>query len=512
MHNFEKAILAACAAVALMGSSSVGQDLRSSSVESDLAYMPGFVESDYPLVPSLEGNQGKSGDFRAFAVSDGYDGFSGTFFYLYHPSGHALQYFAKSSDSLQYGTNGGFRLSVSLDGSLADYGHYSAEVTSWSSDKRFVKIFVKSGFGYSADSAKRVYQLASFEIMAEDGKASVAYALGTKFEVTGYGASKEVKVSDFTVLSVNPYAWAAALPGVNGHSGDYFFTDGAIIKSSEVHTTVYSLMFPVPKSLGTVVGIKMEWTPVYCYYQGDGKGNVTTTRHVDESRGSGVRKYVTFSDSDCLDVASFDDAAWGLHNLNVKLWASFFKSGQDAWVIPAVQKMAVQGAKGYYREGDNDQSHNPFVLDEGSNDAALKFASDYPESDLYCFHFDFRDTETDKSVPWWAFNMFGAIVYTAKTIIAALTGSDPLNATGWDMEDVSVLQLRMMKDGKAYILAVSGDSKYLSGNTPYNPKSSPDWWRVALFVLGIFGGFCVAAWFVDKVSSGKKGRYHGKRR
>lgn len=513
LNDLKKLALVFSAALCLMGSSYGGEDLMTSAVGQDLAAMDGFKESDYPLDLAMEGNKGVLGDFRLLAVSDGYADYTKTFFYLYHPSGKPIRPFTGSGSSIVYSDAGGFRLDVSLTGKEADFSQYQADILSWSSDLRFVKLCVDSGFGYKS-SDDRVYSVSAFEVMASDLKTSVSYAVGTEIKVSGYGSNKTMSAVQFDVLKIDPYAWACGLPGENGNSYDSWFKDGSLVTSNLCHTTVYSIMFPIDKDFGTCVGIKFAWTPVYVKYVSNGDGTYTSQRITGQA-SSGTRLEVDFDDTDNLDILSWDQQAWSFSNFQYHLDDFIFKSGQDSWKVPVVQKMETQGSLGYYK-GSSDQASNPYVLTQVANAAAIEMAKDNPSSDLYCFHFDFRDTITSsEKVAWWEWNSLVRGVATVIELLMGTYGTQKFSSTGWDMEDVSVLQLRMMKDGKTYILAVSGDSKYIQGNTPFTAKSSLDIWKALLLVGGIFAVMCVLAWALDRGSSRsskKRGNGYGRRR
>ena len=494
-------VAAAVASSAVSSSSLVSLD--ASDPLTDLSTAAGFVASDYPKNDAYEHSQAVNGDFRAVCVSDGAGDFKKTYFYLYHPSGIKKGYW----DGSDYSTAGGYKVKVAVSSSYDNYQRYDAALCSISADGLFWKFRIDNDFGYVGTDA-RGYDFSSFEILNGDKSKSNSYALGDRFTLTGSGGSKTLTHETFDVVSLSPVTWAFLIPGDNGHKSDT--TMGFVSTSSALTMSeVFSMMFSLPKTYGDVCGIRLNWTSSYKQATYNSASKTTTVTKIENESSPKLNK-VDFTDRDRISVSGWSESEAASRGLLYRISSFVLNNTSRDWSFPAMEKCSLKSGAIYTAE--DTLAGNPYLVSKAAKSDCEALFSD-TTSDVWVLHFDERDFITSQTWPisaWSsilesAFIPFGTLIDALRVVFQ---GGD-FTTSAWEMSDISILELQMMKAGKSYVLAVSADSSYIDGTEAKAPESTTgrDWAvliRVAIAVSAMIGLLYVFAKHVS-ISTQNKG-------
>lgn len=412
-------------------SESIGYD--ESSVLGDLQTDSSFDFSNYKLDSSVSDNE----SIKSLSLVE--DNCTSLYLYLFNQNGNSLTTDLKNS-----------RITMSVSNSnVPDFKnvyYYSLDFIDVSQDNLFYKFKIDYKFPYSVNT-ERFYYISEIEFDYGKGYSEGRHnTIGQAYSFKGFGSSLVYNTFDITVVNLNITPGSYRFDVLNGNSNP-----------AEAHFyDLFYITFPIDKSHGDLVGLKMSWKEKLT----DEKINVWINGKQDVLRNnSGLSDLylVDYRYDDLFDVKSLNsDSGNDVNSFFTKLFHWGYENDKDYNDISRLEKITYDKAQfstfdNYYFSDDTKKNLNDQYFD---NIGGLK--------EQYVARFALKDFCNSK----YAFGDLDGKVY-------GYTYSNVKT----EIVDCDVLTLTYSKDGKEYtLLASSQPSSYDPGNKVPEPSRANDLW------------------------------------
>ena len=435
-------------------SEGIGYD--ESSVVGDLQTDPNFDFSKHQLDSSVPDNE----SIKSLSLVE--DNCTSLFLYLFNQNGKSLTTDLKNS-----------RITMSISNSnIPDFKnvyYYSLDLIDVSSDNLFYKFKIDYKFPSSVN-IERFYYISEIEFDYGKGYSEGRHnTIGQAYSFKGFGSALEYHAFEITVLNLNITPGSYRFDVLNGNSNP-----------AEPHFyDLFYITFPIDKSYGDLVGLKMSWKENFI----DKQIRVWTTSSLIDPNLKGKEEVlrnnsglsdlfiVDYRYDDLFNVKSFNsESKDSLSSFFTKLSHWDYYNDKDYNDIPRLEKITYDKAQfstfdSYYFSEDTKKILNSQYFD---NIVGLR--------DQYVARFALKD--------------FCFCTYP----MGDLSGHTVANITTnikTEVVDCDVLTLTYSKDGEEYTyLASSQPISYDPGNKVPEPSRKNDLWDN---IKRVFSIICLVA-------------------